>query len=394
MAQRTRHAGSTRRCAMILLLALLASFIWPRCTIAGSLLGPSHLDRRYCQLPTFRQTIVYIDDSIIVNGSNSWALQLNSKLRASLMPGERVTIVRLSPASGTSREMWSGCWPDLTASERHAHQQSWLTSITSGSVASQLEDQKRLFSRDINRALVSIYVKAHRLQPDTRIQSADAPKKRIIEALASDAARYSVSDKTNRVIIYSDLAQNSQTASVFSSASSSGIDFGKELGVYFPHTLFYFYGVGSDISGDPTFMSADYHLWRRILASMSAALASLGSTLAIPNRIPVASYHYGIKMDRQGQTLYGKMWLLTDSDGHLVDSWLSVSQLWTVPINGTFVCRQRGGCSLRATTVGRLTTSSNTESIVMNGLSPKKISGTDGVPGAVTIPVTGVLRTN
>ncbi len=377
-----------------LCFVLLASILLPGRAIAGSLLGPSHLDRRYCHLPTFRQTIVYIDDSIIVNGSTSWAQELNSKLRASLMPGERVTIVRLSPVSGTSREIWSGCWPNLTASERSNHQQSWLTSITSGSLASQLRDQQGLFTRDINRALTSIYVKAHRLQPHTRIQGADAPKKRIIEALASDAARYSQSDKTNRVIVYSDLAQNSSIASVFSGAPSSAVDFGRKLGVYFPNTLFYSYGVGGDISGAPDFLSSAHHLWRRILASMSAALASLGSTLAVPNRIPVQAYHYDLKMDRQGQTLYGKMWLLTDGDGHLVDSWLSVSQLWTVPISGTFVCRRSGGCSLRATTVGRLTTSSNTESLDMTGQSPAKLTGNDGVPGAVTIPVTGNLRKN
>lgn len=385
-------AAWSRRVALT--VTLLVSLIPGGAAIAGSLLGPSHLDRSFCSLPTYRQTIVYIDDTILVNGSNSWALELNGRLRASLMPGERVTIVRLSPVTGTSHEIWSGCWPDLTAEERQEHRQSWFSTITSGSLLSQLRQQQSLFTRDINRALTEIYAKAHRLQPHTRIRVADAPKKQIIEALASDAARFSQSHKTNRVIVYSDLAQKSSIASVFSSPPAAPVDFGTKLGVYFPHTLFYFYGVGSDISGDPGYLSSAHHLWRQILASMSAALAAMGSNLAVPNRIPADAFHYGVKIDRQGETLYGKMWLLTDSDGHLIDSWLGISRLWTVPITGIFTCRQGSSCRLRATTVGSLTTSSNTESLDMTGPSPMKLTGVVGVRGAVTFPISGNLRKN
>lgn len=382
-----------RRLCSALVLAFLLSIAPGRSAVA-SLLGPSRLDRSFCHLPTLRQTIVYIDDSIIVNGANAWALELDAKLRASLMPGERVTIVRLSPETGTSQEIWSGCWPDLSASERRKHKRSWFSALTGGSLSSQLREQQNLFARDLNRALTEIYVKAKKLQPNTRIPAANAPKKRIIEALASDAARFAQSDKTNRVIVYSDLAQNSSLASVFSNPPTNSVNIGPKLGVYFPHTLFYFYGVGSDISGDPSFLSSAHHLWKQVLASMSAALAAMGSNLAVPNRIPVAGFHYGVRVDRQGQTFYGKMWLLTDHDGHLIDSWLGISRLKTVPINGTLVCHDSDSCRLRATTVGSLTTTNNTESIDMRGSSPAKLAGEIGVRGALTFPISATLRKN
>jgi hypothetical protein len=71
--------------------------------------GKKKLDLSYCDIVTPRQTVVYIDDLALIDGHTDWAVQLSSKLRGALIHGERVTVVRLSPASGQSKEIWYGC---------------------------------------------------------------------------------------------------------------------------------------------------------------------------------------------------------------------------------------------------------------------------------------------
>ena len=79
------------------------------------LFGSPGLDTSFCKQKTFRQTVVYVDDTSIAAGDVAWAKDLANKLKATLTPGERVTVVELSPSQGTSNELWSACWPDYTA---------------------------------------------------------------------------------------------------------------------------------------------------------------------------------------------------------------------------------------------------------------------------------------
>jgi hypothetical protein len=92
----------------------------PMPSTAASLFGSEGLDAAWCEKPNPRQTVVYIDDMMMAEGRTDWASKLSTKLRATLAPGERVTVVRLSPRSGQSKEMWAGCWPGLTEADRAA----------------------------------------------------------------------------------------------------------------------------------------------------------------------------------------------------------------------------------------------------------------------------------
>src|ERR1700691_2999594 len=104
-----------RRGATVAFFIALA--LCPRIAQA-QLFGAPGLDPRFCSQPSFRQTVVYIDDMMMVDGHTEWATKLADKLRSTLAPGERVTVVRLSPASGQSSELWSGCWPDYSDAKR------------------------------------------------------------------------------------------------------------------------------------------------------------------------------------------------------------------------------------------------------------------------------------
>ena len=81
---------------------------------SAQLFGTDSLDPKFCQNNAYRQTVVYVDDMMMIDGRTEWATKLADKLRATLAPGERTTVVRMSPAEGASKELWSGCWPAYT----------------------------------------------------------------------------------------------------------------------------------------------------------------------------------------------------------------------------------------------------------------------------------------
>jgi hypothetical protein len=80
------------RVAAILILAGLAPIVPPG-KPAWALFDSYGLDPSFCQQATVRQTVVYIDDMMMADGQTGWATRLAVKLEATLVPGERVTIV-------------------------------------------------------------------------------------------------------------------------------------------------------------------------------------------------------------------------------------------------------------------------------------------------------------
>ena len=244
-------------------LAACAMIFVSICPAAASLFGPSGLSPEFCKQKTFRQTVVYIDDTMMRNDEKAWALDLNNRLDGSMMPGERVTVVQLSPVSGTSREIWSGCWPGYTDAQRAALEKK--SHFFTSDPIRDLKAQRSFFTLDLGIALTKVYDDSTRRAATYKISTSSLPHKDIIAALASDGARFSQSTGTIRVIVYSDLAQNSQLASVFASAPSPPVNYGHELGVYFPHSVFYIYGVGSDVTGTANYLGTARTFWEQVL---------------------------------------------------------------------------------------------------------------------------------
>lgn len=371
----------------------LMSLCWASVAQASLFGGSAGLNPEFCKDKTFRQTVVYIDDTLMKTGQNSWALDLNNRLDGSLMPGERVTVVQLSPSSGTSREIWSGCWPAYTPAQRAEIEKK--SYFFSSNPLRDLKDQRSYFTLDFGEALTKIYTESALKPASYKIDSSDPPTKNIIAALASDGARFNESETTIRAIVYSDLAQNSKIASVFAAPQAPAVNFGQELGVYFPHSVFYLYGAGNDVGGAGTFLGTARTFWSQVLGSMNATIEAVGSDLVIPNRIPVKDYNYRLSLDRNGEKLFGRMSLLVDEDGHLVDSWIGISRLSFVAIQGTFNCSaDASGCVLHATTNGSLTTTSSEETIDLSGSDAGGLKGTVGVRGALTFNMAAQVATN
>ncbi|HUC62457.1 MAG TPA: hypothetical protein VMF53_10920 [Alphaproteobacteria bacterium] len=352
------------------------------------------LDPAFCKIPTFRSTVVYVDDMMMRAGESSWAITLADKLRATLTPGERVAVVELNPAQGTSRQIWAGCWPEYTAERRK--ELAGKNYIFTSNPLEAVKKQQQYFLSDFGIALTDIYDRALKGPAQGAIRASDPARKQIIEALASDGARFAQSPVTIRAIVYSDLAENSDIGSVFASGAPLPDGVGRKLGTYFRHSVFYFFGVGADVTGEPGYLEIARKFWISALASMDGAVDGLGSDLNVPNQIPINAYHYAVTLSRGGQQLYGRASILVDSEGNLVDSWIGISRLTFVGLTGTFQCPPLtgNGCTLSATTQGELTTDNPSETIDLSGTDPNALQGTIGVKGALTFPLTAKLATN
>ncbi|MXV44642.1 hypothetical protein GS501_06230 [Saccharibacter sp. 17.LH.SD] len=379
-------------------LAVL-SFLFAQSAHAEGMFGTgTTLDASYCKLDAPRQTVVYVDDMDIVRGKVEWARTIQQKLQQTLMPGERTTVVELSPANGQSKEIWSGCWPGVT--QQQAANMANEHHFFSGDPMSALKEQKGFFMRDFGAAVTVIYKTGARPAEDVAINLSNPPKKSVIRSLASDGARYSNEHGTIRAILYSDMAENSELGSVYKSVPNK-VDVGSDLGVSLHRSIFYAFGVGSFIKDDGQTGDNIRKFWRAGFASMGANVAGMGFDLNVPNAVPEGGVAYEVTLKDAGHDLHGRMSILMDHDGRLVDSWIGITRLHSVLLNGYWRCIvETKQCELSATTAGPLVTDSKSENLLLkrsnegSSLSGgiEVLHGTIGVPGSgINLPVTAEL---
>ena len=365
-------------------------------TAHAQLFGAEGLNPAFCKLPTVRETVVYVDDMMMIDGETSWASSLMDKLRATLTPGESVTVVRLSPGNGSSQEQWHGCWPNLSDAQRAEAARGVY--LFTANPASQIATQQRFFARDFGGALTRLYLAAKRPADEARIDPAAPPHKDIVRALASDGGRFSNATRTIRAIVYSDLAENSDLGSVFKPLPVPFPDLGGRLGTYLRHGVFYDYGLATDIaplaggaapasgaapSGEDV-PERTRAFWNAAWRSMAAIPAGMGSDLNVPNVLPVTGASYDASLAFGNDTLDGKLALLAGSDGELVDSWIGISRLPDAGLTGSFRCAPASGgprCRLEGTTTSGVATSSQSERVSLSGPPGGTLAGRLGVPG-------------
>ena len=358
--------------------------------------GGAKLDSTFCKERNLRQTVVYIDDSILVAGDTSWAVKIFDKLAASLVPGERTTLVELSPSTGESFEIWSACWPAYTAAERRklASQSHFF----SGDPLAGVDKQQKLFRYLFGVGAEKIEKKSARSAAQISIDPASPPRKSIMRALAADGARYAHAQETIRAIVYSDMAENSDLGSVFKPLPNPPVDYGAKLGTDLRRSVFYVFGAGDDIKGDSSVKDTIVAFWSSALQEFGANIGGIGSDLSVPNVVPTSARPFDVTMKFDNQTVIGRLSILSDDDGALVDSWIGLVRLRSASINGTFRCigaTDTPNCALSATTTGGVVSSAPHETLSMTSSGSPNLSGTLGVPqSSVDLPLTATPATD
>jgi hypothetical protein len=365
------YLSVTRTIAILLLLTLESVN-----AAHAALFSTNGLDPAFCNMKTVRQTVVYVDDMMMVDGSTDWAMKVNAKLKASLVPGERVTVVRLSPGTARSDEIWTGCWPEYTAEQRTQFAKE--TYLISRNPLDTIGDQQKFFTVAFGGALARIYADAKRPAAAVHFSVSKPPQKQILRALASDEGRFGASPTTIRAIVYSDMMENSDLASVFKPPSTVP-NYSDKLGSHLRRSVFYAYGVAEDVTDGQSVQETAKAFWGSALKMLSSTLEGFGTDLNVPNQVPVTAYFYNAQLNVNGTILDGNMSLLTDVDGYLVDSWIGFSRLSISGLTGTFRCRS-GNCQLDGATNSELITNNPTEVVRLTGPT-NKLEGNLGIEG-------------
>lgn len=361
----------------------------PPCLAEGLFGGSNKLDPSFCKQHELRETVIYVDDNMLVTGQNDWLRSIYDKLTATLTPGERTTLVELSPSTGQSTERWSACWPAYTAAEMT--KLSTESHIFSTDPLADLKTQQGFFARDLGIAVENIE-KLHARAASQVIIDPDNPSRQsIIRSLASDEARYAHTQATIRAILYSNLAENSDLGSVFKPLPDPPIDYGTRLGTFLRRSVFHIFGVGANVRGDGSVQDVIRSFWTAALQSMAANVGGVGTDLSVPNVVPVDAHNFELLLKDRGATLNGRLSLLVSSDGTLVDSWLGIIRLRTAALNGSFICHGQPdspSCTLQATTTGGIVTLSPSETVSLSSQDSQTMTGTIGVPGSnVLLPL-------
>jgi hypothetical protein len=371
------------RCLIFFFAALVAVSFFGATSGHAALFDNYGLDPKFCDQPTIRTTVIYVDDMMLVEGQSEWAVKLSTKLRATVTPGERVAVVRLSPSAGQSKEYWAGCWPDVSASKKDELSKGLY--IFQENPASRIADQQKYFIRDFGAALTQIYLDAKRPAGELQVRGDTPPQKQLLRALASDEGRFSNSATTIRAIIYSDMAENSDLGSAFKPLPKDPPMLGQKLGSYLRRGVFYSFGMGEGVRGYPSFLENARAFWGSALRSMAAVMIGIGTDLNVPNTRPLRALAWPLTLDFGGQPLDGRLSLLVGEDGILVDSWLGVSRMGSAAITGTFRCTsiEDRSCRLDAETANGISTNAPTETLTLTG-DTKTLTGTLGVRGQNT----------
>ncbi len=335
--------------------------------------GASKLNiEKFCDRPTERQTVLYVDDTILSKSDARWFETLDARLRSTLLPHEAVTVVRLSPVQGRSKELWRGCWPDFTADERQQIErgQGGMSGWFSSNPIKNLPDMQAVFRQQLQAAIGQIFTEAAR--DSINIDTARPPERSYLRALASDGGRFGRSPIHSRAIFYADLLETSEFASVFKQQDMAqwrqqAEAIAPKLGIDFGRASLHAFGVGASLRQPGALPENAIRFWRAFIQTANGNAGFFGADLAIPAKRPESLTVYEIETTVDKRNLDGRMLLFADRDGVLHDSFAFLRGQYGAPLIGSFLCNPGGQCRLEAKVGAMFLFSTEGESFDLRG---------------------------
>lgn len=345
---------------------------------AQAFLGSEEYDiTAFCDTHSPRQTIVYIDDTILIEGQKQWAERLYAKLMANLMPSEPVAVVRLSPDTGRADEVWNACYPDYTEAQKATLE----CGLFSKCWKDVLESQQAVFGQQLGAALGKVWTEAARPPGQVAVDPAKVPGKQLFRALASDEARFDRTRGEIRAIVYSDMIENSDLGMALSSTADEAGTAAGRLGLNLQNAVVYAYGVGATLPRRGTATEGTKAFWESFFRSAAAQIAGFGTDLVVTTSTPVAEFNYEIEVATPDQPRVGRMHLFADRDGNLQDSYVLLGTRGrSLLTEGKLQCKGDDVCTLDAKAPGAVLTVEGDEEIKLSG-PLDALAGTIGVVG-------------
>lgn len=345
---------------------------------------------QFCDTPSPRQTLIYIDEKILVKEQTQWAKDLIAKLSGNLMPSEPVTLVKLAAETGAAQQLWQGCYPEYS-SEQRAQIANKHSGIIAGVFTSNpidaLPQQKAIFQNQIGGALGQLLQQSGRDLSAVQVNPSSLPSKQIMLALANDAPRFDPTHGVIRVIIYSDMLENSGLGSSLTSNPATAASAATERALNFKNAVFYIYGAGSTLS--PQDVSAGMKMksyWETFFNSATGHLAGFGPNLNVMSNIPETLKTYDIAITVEPNNIrLGKIQFFINHEGSVQDSFIAVAgKHHSMLEDGSFTC-QGDSCTFSARVPSPVITT-------QGGAEIKLIGAIDSLKGTIQIPNAKLLK--
>ena len=356
----------------------------------AQLLGSEYNIDKFCdqaflaEAKPFRKTIVYVDETLIqpeaaqmalpsssdltrwqraaANGflEMEWYEQLETKLRASLLPSENVSVIGID-AGGAPRERAQFCWPGFTDEQLLQIQERslWRWLVESDPLEG-LDTQRAVFFGKIRQAL------AEGLSEGT----ASNRSRSYVRALSRDEARIRSSrDLFVRVIWFGHMIEDSDFGSIRDSADVSELarKVNESLSMRLGGASFYVYGVEKGALQEKA-----EKFWGGLIRASQGQLGAFGAGLALPAEVPSKSFQLELEIEVPDpeKTRAGRATILTSADGEIVDGAIVIAGFFRSSLVGMFACDEAldicsAQCRLDAET---------RHSVVFEGLDQESIS--------------------
>jgi hypothetical protein len=317
-------------------ITMLLAFLFASNVAADGLIRTTDL-KKYCgQEGINRQTVFYLDQSIIAKKDTNWFRDILNK--AKFLPGERIQVVTIKEGGSTVEQAWDTCYPAYTSQNYNAVKKNeGFGSVFTGGIDDALKNDSKAFITRLQQAL------AHPLQ-QTRHEQApkyerEFPRKKLVEAFYYDSKRLDLKNGIARVIVFSDMIENSDLVKHVSfDPIKDAASVSERFPVFFNHASFYIYGINYTNS-DTALNEKMERFWRQYFIKSGAEIAHYGTQLVLPRAdgmFSAVSYK-GKLTQSDGKRLATAMRLAYLPNGDLIHSWLSVGDNF-MTLSGNISC--------------------------------------------------------
>lgn len=309
----------------------------------------------YCRHTAPRSTFIFIDITTSGVQNGQWLPPIVHGVR--FLPNEPVYVIWFNPANGEGKQLFFDCFPGLTPEEQQAQANDPGTQFTALFVgpASQawIRDQRR-FIADLGQA-------ADVLSRAAGGRTPTIANKAIAEFLARERHRFNESAGVPRLLIFSDMAQNSSFTAPLSNRNpeEEANQAIRRIPNNFGFAEVYAYGVDPSLGGSVKPNSQESALaafWRTYFQKSNAQLKSFDRTLPqrraegepIQEAGGLISWEGGIAHLSGGdQNHYAPagMQMLITSKLKVENAWLNLPGVGAVPFTGTLRCSNAVECN-------------------------------------------------
>jgi hypothetical protein len=312
--------------------------------------NPNASLQEFCKNDSPRQTLIYLDQSIIGKDDADWFRDLQNKLK--FLPSEPIKVLMIDAGDSRVKEIWSVCYPSMSKEQYKKAKDE--ESVFSTGVDKQLKNASSTYKKQLNSALAAP-LSTTTLDNKPRYKIGSFPKKSIVEALYYDSGRYDLNNGITRVILFTDMVENSDHASPLTlkdkeTAKKLAQKTSERYPVDFNNSNFYVYGIGySHKNSDLNRNLQEY--WKHFLNRSGAHLVSyhaqLNSSSGVDLFQPVS--YSGVMKQANGSNVATKLRLAFAPDGKLIQSWFGIKEL-RYPLKGNRQCKGKK-CIINANVV-------------------------------------------